>query len=96
MLNVQQSIESLRTCGDSFLAQRIAEALDLGEGYVLITVDPDGIKVLPVRGRTVNETVHFRKAARSLSNQIRSSGGVEGAIVAAPEGDVDGTPSDRR
>ncbi len=52
----------------------LAQALRDGAGYVLIVLNPDGIKVTPgVVPGSSQETIRVKTAMRTLSNQINQS-----------------------
>ncbi len=55
------------------MLMRLAEALRMGQGYVLITLDPDGVKVTSaeVPGSS-SGTIRAKKTLRTLRHQIYS------------------------
>lgn len=61
---------------------RLQAALDVGDGYVLITLDPDGLKIVPAT------RLEDRVEMRQLSKRIREMR--ESGIVASHEGGRDG------
>lgn len=52
---------------------KLSEALEAGQGYVLITLDPDGLKITAaVVPGSASETIRAKKALRTLRRQIIS------------------------
>lgn len=58
---------------NSFL-DRLADAIEIGEGYVVITLDPDGMKVTPLRVNRTSTTVDLRVRARQLADFAWTAG----------------------
>lgn len=51
---------------NSFL-DRLATAIEMGEGYVVITLDPDGLKITPLITQNTDQTIALRSRARELA-----------------------------
>ena len=46
---------------------RLSTAIEMGEGYVVLTLDPDGLKITPLVTQNVDQTIVLRSKARRLA-----------------------------
>lgn len=68
---------------------RLAAALEVGEGYVIISLDPEGLRVTPVRCSSADDTVIWRSGLRAYARSVEELG--EGSFVASTQDEREGT-----
>ena len=61
-----------------------AQAVIDGEGYVIVTVDPVGVIVTPVRGPTVGTTLAHRSRLRKMRHELNLADRRNPGAVAVP------------
>ena len=71
--------------------QAIEDSLKLGEGYAVIQLDPDGLRVTPVMHDEVDMEVTMRRVVRSITRTVWGQG--EPLVAAALAGGEDVLPS---
>ena len=80
----------MTTISDGFL-QAVEAALELGEGYAVIQLDPDGLRVSPVIHSEVDVEVTLRKVVRNITRIVWGQG--KPLVAAAKVGGEDELPS---
>ena len=76
---------------DTDFIQAVENAIELGEGYAVIQMDPDGIRVTPVVHGEVNNEVTLRKMVRTITRIVWGQG--EPLVAAAQAGGEEQLPS---
>jgi len=71
---------------------RLATAIEVGEGYVVFKLDPDGLKITPLITPNPNQTVALRKKARELA-RLQWELGAGRFVAVVSEGEEDQLPS---
>ncbi len=76
---------------DTDFLKAIEDSLELGEGYAVIQLDPDGLRVTPVMHDEVDMAVTMRRVVRSITRTVWGQG--EPLVAAAQAGGEDVLPS---
>jgi hypothetical protein len=66
---------------DDHFIQAIEDAIELGEGYAVIQLDPDGLRVTPVMHDDANWQVNLRRTVRGITKFVWGQG--KAPLVAA-------------
>ena len=76
---------------DTGFLKAIEDSLKLGEGYVVIQLEPDGLRVTPVMHDAVDMVVTMRRVVRSITRTVWGQG--EPLVAAVQAGGEDVLPS---
>ena len=84
--------EELRVFG----FEDIGNAIEKGQGYVIITLDPDGLVFTPVNAPKVEQTLVMRSRLRKMRHYLTAGPSAPGAVAVPADNDEEPPSSDDR